>query len=184
MSFVQSAVKKELTVHNMVLRGIHLILYIFRTVEASNPCSHFHCKFWWNTLLQRTTRRWELSTRLCLNKESVLGCQLAPYDSAFYLRVLAVERVACLYFLASICCLLVHALHNLVWHYRLLCQSGGFWNLQRFLLYTSNFCLAWVPVDKISLSNGSHERFFIPSASCIAVRIFTRLCMPVVFFFR
>lgn len=71
ISFFQSEVKKELTVHNMVLRGIHLIFYIFRTGETSNPCSHFHCKFWWNMLLQRTTRRREFSARLCLTKE---GC--------------------------------------------------------------------------------------------------------------
>jgi hypothetical protein len=39
--------------HNMVLRAIRPILYIFRTGEASNPCSHFHGKFCWNTPLHR-----------------------------------------------------------------------------------------------------------------------------------
>ena len=70
MSFVQSEVRKDLTVHNMVLRGIHLIFYVFRTGEASNPCSHFRCKICWNTPLQRTTRRWEVSIKLFLTKRA------------------------------------------------------------------------------------------------------------------
>jgi len=54
----------------MVLRGIYLIFYIFRTWEASNPCSHFQCKFCWNTPLQRTTRRWEVSIKLSLTNRA------------------------------------------------------------------------------------------------------------------
>jgi len=70
ISLVQFEVRKALTVRNMVLRGIHLIFHIFRTGEASIPCSHLHCKFCWNTPLQSTTRRWEVSIKLCLTKRA------------------------------------------------------------------------------------------------------------------